>query len=213
MQIGTILNWNEEKGFGFIAPKSGGKTIFTHINDYSRLHKTPFKGLEVQYVVSADQKGRKCAVKVCPLNGNKRSNREGKQKTVSIILCCGFASVLFVLFCSTSIPLELVGVYAVMSIIAFILYAKDKNAAQSGRWRTSENTLHTVSLIGGWPGAAIAQSFLRHKSKKVSFRVTYWITVMANCGALYWLITPAGNWWLKNTINDIIDFIKTITIG
>ena len=35
MQIGTILNWNEEKGFGFIAPKSGGKTIFAHINDRS----------------------------------------------------------------------------------------------------------------------------------------------------------------------------------
>ena len=213
MQTGTILNWNEEKGFGFIAPKSGGKTIFAHINDYSRRHKSPFKGLEVQYAVSADQMGRKCAVDVCPLNGNKRSNREGKQKTVSIILCCGFATVLFVLFRSRSIPFELVGLYAVMSVSAFILYAKDKTAAQSGEWRTSENTLHTVSLLGGWPGAAIAQSFLRHKSTKVSFRVTYWITVMANCGALYWFITPAGNWWLKSAIKDITIFIKNINIG
>jgi cold shock CspA family protein len=39
MQIGTILNWNKEKGFGLIAPKSGGQTIFVHINDYSRMHK------------------------------------------------------------------------------------------------------------------------------------------------------------------------------
>ena len=85
MQTGTILNWNEEKGFGFIAPKSGGKTIFAHINDYSRLHKHPFKGLEVQYVLSADQRGRKCAVNVCPLKGNKRSSPEGKQKTLSVI--------------------------------------------------------------------------------------------------------------------------------
>jgi len=52
MQIGTILNWNEEKGFGFITPKSGDKNIFAHINDYSRLHKHPFKGLEVQYILS-----------------------------------------------------------------------------------------------------------------------------------------------------------------
>lgn len=208
-----ILNWNEEKGFGFIAPKSGGKTIFAHINDYSRMHKSPFKGLEVQYVLSADQKGRKCAVEVCPLKGNKKSNRGLKQKIVSIILFCSFAYVLFVLFNSTSIPLELVGLYAVMSIIAFIIYAKDKNAAESGEWRTSENTLHTLSLLGGWPGAAIAQSFLRHKSKKASFRFTYWITVMANCGALYWFITPAGNLWLKNTINDISVLIKNINIG
>jgi len=61
--------------------------------------------------------------------------------------------------------------------------------------------LHTLSFLGGWPGAAIAQSFLRHKSKKASFRFTYWITVIANYGALYWLITPAGSLWLRNVIN------------
>ncbi len=212
MQIGTILNWNQEKGFGLIAPKSGGKTIFAHVNDYSRMHKRPFKGLEVQYVLSADQKGRKCAVEVCPLKGNKKSNRELKQKTFSTILFCSFAYVLFVLFNSNSIPLELVGLYTVMSVIAFIMYAKDKNAAEYGEWRTSENTLHILSLLGGWPGAAIAQSFLRHKSKKVSFRVTYWITIVANCSALYWLITPAGSVWLRNIIKEITILIKNINL-
>jgi uncharacterized membrane protein YsdA (DUF1294 family) len=33
-----------------------------------------------------------------------------------------------------------------------MIYAKDKRAAEWGKWRTSESTLHTVSLIGGWPG-------------------------------------------------------------
>jgi uncharacterized membrane protein YsdA (DUF1294 family)/cold shock CspA family protein len=213
MQIGTILNWNEEKGFGFIAPKSGGKTIFAHINDYSRMHKSPFKGLEVQYLLSADQKGRRCAVEVCPLKGNKKSNRGLKQKSFSMILFSGFAYVLFVLYNSKSIPLELVGLYTVMSVIAFIIYAKDKNAAEYGKWRTSESTLHTLSLLGGWPGAAIAQSFLRHKSKKASFRFTNWVTVIVNCGALYWLITPAGSLWLRNIIKDINILIRNINIG
>lgn len=61
----------------------------------------------------------------------------------------------------------------------------------------------SLSLFGGWPGAKIAQSFLRHKSKKLSFRITYWLTVAANCGALYWLVTPKGSIWLKNTLNNI----------
>jgi uncharacterized membrane protein YsdA (DUF1294 family) len=48
-----------------------------------------------------------------------------------------------------------------MSVIAIIMYAKDKNAAEWGRWRTPEITLHLLSLLGGWPGAGIAQSYLR----------------------------------------------------
>ena len=60
--------------------------------------------------------------------------------------------------------------------------------------------------------AAIAQSFLSHKSKKISVRVKYWITVIANCGALYWLITPAGSLWLENTIKEITILIKKINI-
>ena len=156
--------------------------------------------------------GRKCAVQVHPLKGYRKNNRELKQKTFSIILFCSFAYVLFVLLNSNSIPLELVGLYTAMSVISFIMYAKDKNAAEYGKWRSSENTLHILSLFGGWPGAAIAQSFLRHKSKKISFRVKYWITVIANCGALYWLITPAGSLWLRNIIKEITILIKKINI-
>ncbi|MFH2058336.1 MAG: cold shock and DUF1294 domain-containing protein [Pseudomonadota bacterium] len=202
-QSGTISNWNEQKGFGFIAPKSGGKTIFAHINDYSRSHKSPFKGLEVEYFVSTDQKGRNCAVEVRPLKVHKKNSPGSKQKILSIFLFNSFAYVLFFLFNSNLIPLALVGLYTIMSVIAFIIYAKDKSAAEWGTWRTSESTLHTLSLLGGWPGAAIAQSFLRHKSKKLSFRITYWITVIANCSALYWLVTPEGSRWLRNIIKNI----------
>lgn len=200
---GTIANWNEEKGFGFITPKSGGKTIFAHINDYSRRHKKPIKGLDVQYWMSTDQKGRKCAVGVCPLKGHKKNSRAIKQKLLSIGLFIGFSYILLFLFNLKLIPIVIVGMYVVMTVIAFIIYAKDKNAAEWGTWRTPESTLHILSLAGGWPGAAIAQSFLRHKSKKLSFRVTYWITVIVNCGFLYWFVTPEGSLWLKRLIENI----------
>lgn len=203
IQNGTISNWNEEKSFGFISPKSGGKAIFAHINDYSRTHKSPFRGLEVQYLISSDQKGRKCAVEVRPLKGHNKGSCALKQRFFSVVLVISFGCILFFLFSSKLIPLTLVGVYAVMSLLAVIVYTKDKSAAEWGTWRVSENTLHTVSLVGGWPGAAIAQCFLRHKSKKISFRVTYWITVIANCGALYWLVSPEGILWLKSVIEII----------
>ncbi len=197
---GIISNWNEEKGFGFITPNSGGKSIFFHINDYSLRHKRPLKKLSVQYFISTDPKGRLCAIDVAPLKGHKNNGREIRQKIFSLCLFSIFSIVIYVLLESEFIPIELVFLYAIMSFVAFLMYAKDKNAAERDRWRTPESTLHTVALLGGWPGARIAQSFLRHKSKKKSFRFTYWITVIINCGALYWLVTPEGNNWLQSIL-------------
>jgi uncharacterized membrane protein YsdA (DUF1294 family)/cold shock CspA family protein len=179
IENGIISNWNEEKGFGFIIPSTGGKSIFFHINDYSYRHKRPLKNLQVQYFTSTDPKGRLCAIDVAPLKGHKDNSRELKQKSLSTILFISFSGVLFYLFQSKLIPLELVCVYAILSVISFLMYAKDKNAAEWGKWRTTESTLHSLSLLGGWPGAALAQSFLGHKSKKISFRIIYWITLVS----------------------------------
>lgn len=48
-EIGTLTKWNDEKGFGFITPKSGGRGIFLHIKEFSREHKRPSQGLLVSY--------------------------------------------------------------------------------------------------------------------------------------------------------------------
>lgn len=79
-------------------------------------------------------------------------------------------------------------VYLVMSVVAYATYARDKSAARAGRRRTPEKTLHLMALLGGWPGALLAQRRLRHKSSKTSFLVTFWLTVVLNLGALAWLL-------------------------
>ena len=79
--------------------------------------------------------------------------------------------------------LAIFGWYLFISLLTFVIYAKDKSAAEKGSWRIPENTLHFLALIGGWPGALLAQQVLRHKSKKQPFRVVFWITVLLNCGA------------------------------
>lgn len=80
--------------------------------------------------------------------------------------------------------------YGIFSISAFAVYAIDKSAARHGRWRTPEKTLHLLALIGGWPGALLAQRTLRHKSQKPSFQSAFLLTVLANCAMLGWYLYP-----------------------
>lgn len=92
----------------------------------------------------------------------------------------------------TNLPPLVPVAYAVVSLVTFIAYAIDKSAARRGHWRISEKTLHLLALLGGWPGALVAQQTIRHKSKKASFRIVFWVTVLVNCGALAWLHTADG---------------------
>ncbi len=75
-----------------------------------------------------------------------------------------------------------------MSIITYITYSIDKSRAINGEYRISEKTLHILSLIGGWIGAILAQQRLRHKNKKVSFQIVFWISVIVHISLLVWKI-------------------------
>ena len=74
--------------------------------------------------------------------------------------------------------------YCGSSVITYRCYSRDKTAAQNAGRRIPEPALHLMSLAGGWPGALIAQVRLRHKTRKLSFLVRYWLTVIVNCAAL-----------------------------
>lgn len=89
------------------------------------------------------------------------------------------------------LPIVVICVYLVASIITFLVYAVDKSAAKNGQWRTPENTLHFLALAGGWPGALVAQKWLRHKSKKASFQIGFWVCVVINCAALFYLFSSS----------------------
>lgn len=73
-------------------------------------------------------------------------------------------------------PLPLLA-YAVASLLAFGLYRYDKQQAAAGQWRTPEKILHGVELLGGWPGALVAQQMFRHKTRKLSYQLLFWLIV------------------------------------
>lgn len=82
--------------------------------------------------------------------------------------------------------------YAGASVACFVAYALDKSAARAGERRTPESTLLLLGLLCGWPGAVLAQQWLRHKTAKASFRTPFYATVAVNLGAFAWLVSPVS---------------------
>ena len=74
--------------------------------------------------------------------------------------------------------------YCGVSLFSFFMYRSDKRQAQEGQQRTPENWLHLSELLGGWPGALIAQQVYRHKTRKVSYQTVFWLIIAAH--QLYW---------------------------
>jgi uncharacterized membrane protein YsdA (DUF1294 family)/cold shock CspA family protein len=189
---GQITSWNEPKCYGFAQARVGGREIFLHANDIVGKTKRLSVSQRVSYIQSTDRQGRACGIAIL-LDGE--SLPEGR-------LAAGAYFSFFVVFmvfvflmasCLLGyLSVIVVGWHFVLSVITYFVYSKDKKAAQKKHWRIKESTLHLLSLFGGWPGAMIAQSILRHKTKKKEFRVGFWFTVLCNIGLLSWLHTFEG---------------------
>lgn len=67
-----------------------------------------------------------------------------------------------------------------LSLITYFAYRSDKRRAETKTWRIPEFTLHAAELLGGWPGAFLAQRKFRHKIAKPSYQMIYWIVVLAH---------------------------------
>jgi len=80
--------------------------------------------------------------------------------------------------------------YAVASLVTFLLYRHDKQRARDKGWRVPERVLHLGELLGGWPGALIAQQRFRHKTVKLSFRLVFFAIVALH--QLLWLDVLCG---------------------
>ena len=121
--------------------------------------------------------------------GPRRGRPRARGSLVAVAVAILFFGLLGFLVVRSILPVWLPAAYLLLSGVAFAMYRADKSAASiSGRRRTPESTLHTVDLLGGWPGALVARHVFRHKTIKQPFRTVFWLTVLANGAALAWLV-------------------------
>jgi CspA family cold shock protein len=63
MPIGTVKFFNEQKGYGFIAPEDGGTDAFVHITAVERAGmQTLQQNQRVSYELEQDKRGKMSAV-------------------------------------------------------------------------------------------------------------------------------------------------------
>ncbi|MBI3902702.1 MAG: cold shock and DUF1294 domain-containing protein [Nitrosomonadales bacterium] len=194
---GKITNWKDDQGFGFVIPNGGGEKAFVHIKAFSGRSRRPIEGDLITYELATDEKRRFQAENIRFAGARATSTAPHKKTSFDTIFAILFCSFLALVVMVGRLPFHILGVYLAASILAFIAYAIDKSAAQNNRWRTQESTLHLFGMIGGWPGALLAQKTLRHKSKKEEFQSVFWATVIINCFALGWLLTKSGSTFLS----------------
>lgn len=194
---GSIKSWNDDRGFGFIEPTQGGEEIFVHIKAFRGLRARPQTTQRVTFQVEVGPQGKKRAVNVellqSPHGAARKNHRQGSAwGSASVLAIPVLLVVLSAGYLFGHPPYWALWAYPAVSTLTFAVYAWDKSAAQHGEWRTSEKTLHGLALMGGWPGALVAQQVLRHKSAKAEFRAVFWGTVVLNMAAFIVLASPYG---------------------
>lgn len=189
---GKITDWKDDQGFGFITPNGGGQRVFVHIKSFSNRQQRPVGNEIVTYELRLDAKGRPQANSVALLGRDRPSANPSGQGNVTLLLTVAFLAFVGGSASAGKLPIAVAWFYLAASLAAFAAYALDKSAAKNDQWRTKESTLHLFALAGGWPGALAAQRLLRHKSRKQSFQIVFWATVVLNCCALAWLFSDSG---------------------
>lgn len=195
---GQIIEWNAAKGYGFV--DDGKQRVFAHIRDFSERPKTPQPGDKVTYSLGADREGRTCAQAIyLPFVGV--ALRGVHFVVLGVLFIVPGAAVTRLL--SRNHAWAVIGWVGLASLVTYGCYVWDKRRAQQGAWRISERFLHFCELLGGWPGAFLAQRRLRHKSAKVSYQGTFWLIVtlhqyVALDAQLGWKLFRLARNWLSS---------------
>jgi len=197
-QKGKLTTWNDDRGFGFITPLSGGKKVFVHVKAFGDRRRRPELGDMVSFSITNDRQGRPRATNARLAGDGLRQAKTQRTASAALAVTAIFFGIVGAAVAADGLHPLVLALYLGLSLITYVAYAMDKSAAKRGRWRTQESTLHVMALAGGWPGALIAQRRLRHKSRKQSFLLVFWLTVVLNLGICAWLFTPSGEDVLLN---------------
>lgn len=180
---GRIVEWDIDRGCGWV--EAGGQRIFLHWREFATRRKRPAAGDEIRFTAGTGPTAEICAknalhVKPDFQRGSGSSPRGAAGSLGFIALLLLIALLVFPVVTTAKLRIDptIAAVYAfLVNGLTYLVYASDKKRAQERAWRIPEIVLHFLELLGGWPGAFVAQRRLRHKCVKLGYQVTFCLIV------------------------------------
>lgn len=168
-----IAEWDAERGFGFL--QVGSRRVFLHRRDFAEHHRRPAVGDVIRFTMGRDAKGRPCAVRAAQVNDG------GRITMLNFFLLLGLLGLPVFALHRRGVDWWWAGGYGlVLGVVTYAAYALDKRRARERAWRLPEGRLQLLALLGGWPGAFLAQRRFRHKVSKGGFQVVFWLIVLGH---------------------------------
>jgi uncharacterized membrane protein YsdA (DUF1294 family)/cold shock CspA family protein len=199
LREGTLVFWNDEKGFGFVRPADGSEDYFAHISVFDRQQvRRPEIADRVLYQEALDPQGRR-RLSYAMLKGAEREApgtvrgilTKSRPPHVSALICVPLVLSSYIIWHFNN-PLPLMS-YVFLSILTMVLYGYDKRHAIQGQWRIPELYIHVLEILGGWPGSLIAQIDFSHKTRKSLYRRRLQLIIAAH--GVAWGIFLAFHFW------------------
>ncbi len=188
---GTIIRFDDKKGYGFIQPDGEDQVIFVHASDVTTAGRLAV-GQRVRFEVTQSAKGPRAA-NVAVEGAAAAMPSRGSSSPVSPHLLFGiFAigdTILVMVLALLVFSLSWLWAYLIaINLTTLMLYAYDKAVAGSGAIRVPERVLHAAELFGGTPAGFISQRVMRHKSAKGSYQRVFWLIVVAQALIVFGLV-------------------------
>jgi uncharacterized membrane protein YsdA (DUF1294 family)/cold shock CspA family protein len=202
-QKGNLVRWDNLKGYGFIRPHLGDGEVFLHIKALPHYQRRPRVDDVLVYAPQLDERGRYYTL---------TAKIKGLAWSRFTLFSAGFAVLLAIyiwLVLWQILPLHPIAIYAAMSLATIWVYGHDKQAAQAGKKRTSEKKLHILEAMGGWPGALLAQFFYRHKLRKISYLLVFYLIVSGHGIFWYLALTHQQEYsFYQRVVEEKIDLLR-----
>lgn len=165
---GRITEWDGQRGFGYV--ECEGRRVFLHWREFKERHKRPEVGDLILFTLGEDKQGRPCAKEAVHASDGGRFRLWHFALLAGLVALPAFA---VVRVAGPELGRWMGGWCLAASVFTFLAYWQDKRLARAKTWRTPETTLHLLELLGGWPGAFLAQRRLRHKSSKGTYQFVF----------------------------------------